>query len=142
MTLVGLEYLVDGVSFLELVRQAELPDARAEQAERAEEFAPEPAPLLAGDYMYAPRRTVEELLGERAGVYPPDDAEPGETMLLGCTCGVDGCWALMAKIMVTEATVTWSGFRNTHRDWNYDAIGTLSFPRRQYEESLRRALGS
>ncbi len=46
------EILIDGIPLLDLVRAAELPYAREEQLERAEEFAPEPAPLLAGEYSY------------------------------------------------------------------------------------------
>ncbi|MCA2226413.1 hypothetical protein [Nonomuraea aurantiaca] len=42
------EIVIDGVPLLDLVREAELPYARSEQLERTEEFAPEPAPLLAG----------------------------------------------------------------------------------------------
>ncbi|MER6943010.1 hypothetical protein ABT294_03200 [Nonomuraea sp. NPDC000554] len=49
------EIAIDDVPLLELVRQAELPYARSEQLERQEEFAPEPAPLLAGDYTYFSR---------------------------------------------------------------------------------------
>ncbi|WTW92156.1 hypothetical protein OG216_01685 [Streptomycetaceae bacterium NBC_01309] len=133
-----LEYLVDGVSFLELVRRAELPDALAEQAERTAEFAPDPAPLLAGTYMYLPGLTVEHLLGAKADA-APHGVDEGETMLLGCDCGVFECWALTATITADEDTVTWSSLRNTYRDWNYDSLGTLTFARPQYETSLRAA---
>jgi len=129
-----LEYLVDGVSFLELVRRAELPDALVEQAERADEFAPDPAPMLAGTYMYG-RFTCEHLLGGKPDLIP-HGAEEGESILLGCDCGIFDCWALTATIAVGEDTVTWSNLRNTYRDWNYDSIGTLTFSRRQYEASL------
>ncbi|MEU2157680.1 hypothetical protein ABZ532_22175 [Streptomyces sp. NPDC019396] len=134
-----LEFLVDGVPFLELVRQAELPDALAEQAERAAEFTPESAPLLAGDYMYPRRLSCAHLLGGKPDRVP-HGAEEGESVLLGCTCGIDDCWALTAKITVNDTTVTWSDFRNTHRDWNYDTIGVLTFSRQHYEGSLRTAL--
>ncbi|MEV5500146.1 hypothetical protein AB0M50_32570, partial [Nonomuraea fuscirosea] len=45
-----MEIVIDDVPLLELVREAELPFARQEQLERQPDFAPEPAPLLAGDY--------------------------------------------------------------------------------------------
>ncbi|MFD7610710.1 hypothetical protein [Streptomyces sp. NPDC059828] len=134
-----LEFLVDGVSFLELVRRAELPDALAEQEERAAEFAPEPAPLLAGDYMYPMRPSWAHLLGGEPDRIPHGAGE-NESVLLGCTCGIDDCWALAAKITVNDTTVTWSDFRNTCRDWNYDTVGVLTFSRQQYERSLRAAL--
>lgn len=58
--------------------------------------------------------------------------------LLGCTCGIAECWALLARIEVTEAEVRWSGFRNNSRDWDLSpALGPFVFARRQYEESLR-----
>ncbi|RSM54272.1 hypothetical protein DMH03_36165 [Amycolatopsis sp. WAC 01376] len=140
-TTAALELLIDGVSFLELVRRAELPDALAEQQERAEEFAPEPAPLLAGDYSPVTGCSAEHLLGEA-----PDDiphgAEDDERLLLGCSCGIVECWALVVKIATDAETVTWSGLRNTYREWNYDAIGVLTFSRQQYEEALHAAFGA
>ncbi|GAA3228230.1 hypothetical protein [Nonomuraea helvata] len=135
-----IEILIDGVPLLDLVRTAELPYAQDEQLERAEEFAPEPAPLLAGDYSYFPQRLVgwpsRHYLGEPAEtVYNQDD---DETMLLGCTCGIPECWALLARIEVTDAVVRWSRFNNNHRDWDLPAtLGTFVFDRRQYERALR-----
>ncbi|MFI6979040.1 hypothetical protein ACIBSV_10635 [Embleya sp. NPDC050154] len=133
-----LAYLIDGASFLESVRRAELPDALAEQAERADEFAPDPAPLPAGTYMYAQGFSLEHLLGGKPDMVP-HGAEEGETILLGCDCGIFDCWALTATITAGEDTVTWSNLQNTYRDWNYDSIGTLTFSRRQYETSWRTA---
>jgi hypothetical protein len=43
-----IDIVVDEIRLLDLVRDAELPFARHEQQERAAEFAPDPAPLLAG----------------------------------------------------------------------------------------------
>ncbi|NUU26456.1 MAG: hypothetical protein HOV68_33870 [Streptomycetaceae bacterium] len=135
----ALEYLVDGVPFLELVRAAELPDARAEQAERAQEFAPEPAPLLAGNYAYPTDLSWRHLLGE-APDRVPCNADDDAYLLLGCDCGIEECWALTAKITTTESTVTWSHFANNHRAWDYTSLGVLTFARRPYEQSLRTAL--
>lgn len=136
-----LEFLVDGVPFLELVRRAELPYALAEQDERAEEFAPDPAPLLAGDYNYPTILSFEHLLGGNPD-HTPHGADEHAHMLLVCTCGIDDCWALTAKITAEESTVTWSDFENSQRDWNYDTIGVLTFSRSQYEESLRTAFAA
>ncbi|MEU6716504.1 hypothetical protein ABZ897_33990 [Nonomuraea sp. NPDC046802] len=137
-----MEIAVDGVPLLELVRQAELPYARREQLERREEFAPEPAPLLAGDYAYFSTRLYgwpeRHYLGEPVEVaYNQDD---DEVMLLGCTCGIAECWALLARIEVTESIVRWSGLRNNHRDWDVAGrLGPLEFSRQQYEQALRAA---
>ncbi|MEV4114972.1 hypothetical protein [Nonomuraea sp. NPDC049695] len=134
------EILIDGVPLLDLVRAAELPYARQEQLERAEEFAPEPAPLLAGAYSYLLGRwtgwPARHYLGEPVEV--TYDQEDDETMLLGCACGISECWALLARIEVTETEVRWSGFRNNSRDWDLSAVlGPFVFARRQYEEALR-----
>ncbi|MFE6614499.1 hypothetical protein [Amycolatopsis sp. NPDC057786] len=136
----SLQFLIDGVSFLELVREAELPGALAEQKERAEEFPTEPAPLLAGDYAPSTRLSVEHLLGG-APDRVPHGVEDDEHLLLGCTCGIDDCWALVAKIVADDDTVTWSALRNTYRDWDYGGIGELTFSRRQYEKALDTAFG-
>lgn len=63
-----------------------------------------------------------------------------EPLLLSCTCGIDDRWALTAHTTVTDTTVTWSGFRNNSRDWNYDSLGVLALSRPQYEQPLRAAL--
>ncbi|WP_433509197.1 hypothetical protein ACQP2T_35170 [Nonomuraea sp. CA-143628] len=132
------EIVIDGVSLLDLVREAELPYARSEQLERAEEFAPEPAPLLAGAYSCFPGTAwpSRHYLGEPAEV--AYNQEDDETMLLGCSCGIPECWALLARIEVTDTEVRWSGFSNNARDWDLSAtLGPFVFSRRQYEQALR-----
>jgi hypothetical protein len=51
--------------------------------------------------------TEHHLLGEPVEPWPGD----GDTLLPGCVCGSSGCRPLTARVDVTEATVTWSGFR-------------------------------
>ncbi|MDQ0985495.1 hypothetical protein [Streptomyces sp. V2I9] len=130
--------LVDGVPLVELVRAVELPYAQAEQRRRADEGLPGTAPLLAGDYTTlgpAYDWPSRHFLGEPRNL--PWGGEEGETMVLGCPCGIDECWALMARITVTPRTVTWSAFRNNCCDWDLSALGSFVFSRRQYEDSLR-----
>ncbi|MEU9336557.1 hypothetical protein AB0D49_25860 [Streptomyces sp. NPDC048290] len=135
-----LNITVDGIPLIELVRRVELPYAQAEQEHLAKESPSEPAPVLAGDYMPLsagfgwPNR---HFLGESKSL--PRGGKEGETTLLECTCGMDDCSALMARITVTSQTVTWSAFRNTFRDWDLSALGSFTFSRPQYEESLRTA---
>ncbi|MEV4170636.1 hypothetical protein [Nonomuraea sp. NPDC049709] len=131
--------LIDGVPFLDLVREAELPYARYEQLERAEESALEPAPLLAGEYSYFMERwtgwPTRHYLGEPVEV--AYNQEDDETMLLGCNCGIAECWALLARIDVTDTEVRWSRFRNNHRDWELSrTLGPFVFSRQQYEQAL------
>ena len=112
-----IDIVVDGTRLLDLVRDAELPFARREQRERAAEFAPDPAPLLAGAYMSLPGRfgwPNRHLLGQPEEM-PWSSRHAAETMLLTCTCGTDECWPLMARVQVTDTVVVWSAFRNVHR---------------------------
>jgi hypothetical protein len=134
-----IDIMIDGRRLLDLVYEAELPYAREEQREREAEFAPEPAPLLAGNYMCLPRGfgwPGRHLL-DRPEDVPWFYRDDGETMVLTCTCGIHECWALMTRIQVTERTIHWSAFRNTHRDWDLSTLGRFTFSRAAYEEALR-----
>ncbi|MFI6038771.1 hypothetical protein ACIBBD_32495 [Streptomyces sp. NPDC051315] len=63
----------------------------------------------------------------------PADATP----LLGCPCGIWGCWPLLARVTVTPTTVTWSSFRQPYREeWGELAMGPYAFPRDRYETAL------
>jgi hypothetical protein len=57
--------------------------------------------------------------------------------LLGCPCGIWQCWPLVASIAVTSTTVTWSSFRQPHRDeWGELPIGPFTFDRTRFEAAL------
>lgn len=61
--------------------------------------------------------------------------------LLGCECGGVGCWPLEARIGVTDATITWSRFRQPHRPkWKYEGFGPFTFERAQYEAAIAEAV--
>ena len=47
-----------------------------------------------------------------------------------------GCWPLTTDVSVEEASVTWSHFRNGHRDWDLTGLGPFTFDRSQYETAL------
>ncbi|MEV6907949.1 hypothetical protein [Amycolatopsis sp. NPDC051071] len=138
--------VVDGVPLIHLVRELELPYAEAEEIERAGEFPDYPpgklAQELAGGYLSLSRTFTwpsRHFLGEPLEL--PHGGDDGETMLLGCTCGINDCWAFLATIVLTEETVTWSGFRNNSRDWDLSGLGPFIFSRSQYEASLRATEG-
>jgi hypothetical protein len=60
-----------------------------------------------------------------------------KTALLGCGCGEVGCSPLMARVTVTEDTVTWADFEQpTRPEWDYDSFGPFTFDRGQYERAL------
>ena len=133
---------VDGVPLVELVRAVELPFAQAEEAERAGDFTDFPpgtlTQQLAGDYIPLSSKFAwpsRHYLGEPIEV--PHGGDDGETMVLGCSCGINDCWALLTRITLAERTVTWSGFRNSGRSWDLSGLGPFVFSRSQYETSLR-----
>jgi hypothetical protein len=125
-TFVTLVPYLSGVPLPDLVRVAELPFARGAGN-----------PDLAGSYV--------GLLAEKVG-WPSRHylGEPvlswfgdGDTVLLGCGCGDWGCWPFTAMVTVAEDTVTWSGYRTGHRDWDYRELREITFDRIQYEEAVR-----
>ncbi|MEV6791689.1 hypothetical protein AB0M87_06755 [Streptomyces sp. NPDC051320] len=69
----------------------------------------------------------------------PQFADPptGTTPVLGCSCGLWGCWPLHTVISATSETVTWSSFRQPFRkEWGELALGPYHFPRPAYEAAL------
>ena len=120
---------VNGVELPDLVREAELPSARSDEEE---EMAGNYIGLVAG-YMRI------DLAGQFLGGQGTPMFEGGgeQTALLGCGCGEVGCSPLMARITVTDQTVTWDDFEQpTRPDWDYKGFGPFSFDRAQYERAL------
>jgi hypothetical protein len=69
----------------------------------------------------------------------PEFADPstGTTPVLGCSCGLWGCWPLLTVITTTPETVTWSSFRQPFRkEWGELAMGPYVFARPAYEAAL------
>ena len=68
----------------------------------------------------------------------------GKIQLLGCNCGIPGCWPFLVKITVHEDTIAWSDYEQPYRSedsagghWNYSRLAPLEFDRQQYEEELQ-----
>jgi hypothetical protein len=123
---------VNGTDFVDLVRQAELSSAQADDEEE-----------LAGTYVgLVPGHIRMDLAGQFLGgsgawLYP-DPA--GKTALLSCDCGEVGCSPLLARVTVDEDTVTWGEFEQpTRPDWDYEGFG-FTFERAQYERALLELL--
>ncbi len=126
--------VINGVGLEELARAVEKPFAERDGT-----------PKIAGKYVglrltdLAPPSRL--LFGDAAG----DQFEYGsETQVLGCECGEPGCWPLVCRILVHEATVEWSGFRQPHRSggknsaaWSHAGLGPFRFDRRSYEKAVR-----
>jgi hypothetical protein len=120
---------VNGADLPELVKEAELPSARAEGQEE-----------LAGTYVgLVPGYIRMDLAGQFLGgsgawLYPGAE---GKTALLSCDCGEIGCSPLLARVTVGEDTVTWDEFEQPERpDWEYDDFGPFTFARSEYEQAL------
>ncbi|GAA3795808.1 hypothetical protein ACFS5L_33200 [Streptomyces phyllanthi] len=61
----------------------------------------------------------------------------GAVPVLGCSCGLWGCWPLRTLITVTPAAVTWSSFRQPYREqWGELPMGPYVFTRTLYEAAL------
>ena len=100
---------------------------------------------LAGAYAgLAPRftnasRWVRSLLGDGHPEYEGD----GITWLLGCNCGVAGCWPLEARVTVDDNAITWHSFGQPFRpERDYSDFGPFTFDRREYEAAVTKLAGS
>ncbi len=120
------DIVIDGVRLIDLLRRVEAAPAAAEGS-----------PDLAGEYASLSARTTFFPSRHFLGDTRPLLAREGKTVLLICTCGCEGCWDFVGRITVTDRTVTWDEFEQVHRDWDYDALGTFVFDRRQYDAELR-----
>ncbi|WP_143064637.1 hypothetical protein [Streptomyces colonosanans] len=79
--------------------------------------------------------SVRHFLGDPA----PEFVDPSScaTPVLGCSCGLWGCWPLLTVIATTSETVTWSSFRQPfRREWGELAMGPYVFARSAYEDAL------
>jgi hypothetical protein len=120
---------VNGVELPDLVREAELPSA---QADEEEEMAGNYIGLVAG---YMRIDLAGQFLGGRGT--PMFDGSGEKTALLGCGCGEVGCSPLMARVTVTDDNVTWDDFEQpTRPDRDYEGFGPFTFDRAQYERAL------
>ena len=121
------EIFINGRSLIDLAGAAELPEAR-----RTRE------PGLAGSYAWLRAAVIRRQLAHFLGTPQASWFGDGDTVLLGCECADWGCWPLTANIEVSDSMVTWSGFRNGHRDWDLSSFGPFRFGRVDYEQALAR----
>jgi hypothetical protein len=125
---------VNGTALPELVKEAELPMARADDEEE-----------LAGTYVglvpgYIRIDLASQFLGGSGTALSPD--AQGKTALLSCECGEVGCSPLLARVTMDEDTVTWDEFEQpTRPDWDYGDFGPFTFARSDYEQALLGLFG-
>lgn len=116
--------VINETPLVDLARVVEAPFAKAEGKP---DLAGDYSPLLLEDF-----RDRHGLLSRPASTW----FEDGDTVLMGCPCGEWGCWPLTVMIDVTDSSVTWSRFRNGHRDWDLRTLGPFVFERSAYDEAI------
>ncbi|KAB2973640.1 hypothetical protein F8R89_17515 [Streptomyces sp. SS1-1] len=93
---------------------------------------------------HAPLHLDDDADGTRARAHFLGDAQPalrdhhtGAMCLLGCPCGIDACWPLLAMVRATATEVVWSRFHQPARpEWGELPLGPYVFPRPAYEATL------
>ena len=121
----GVALIIDGRDLLERVRIFE----GAFALDLAGKYDPIPATVALPPSGH--------LLGSPTPLYSDGH---GRSYVLMCECGEPGCWPLAARIALSDATVTWTDFRQPHRpQWSYQGFGPFVFDRVQYEAALADA---
>lgn len=116
---------INGRRLEALARDVEFPFAKAEGNPR---LAGDHSPLALTDIGSDPRHFL--------GMPVASWFEDGDTVLMGCPCGIWGCWPLTAQVDVADSHIRWHSFRNGHRDWDLSELGPFDFDRLQYEAAL------
>jgi hypothetical protein len=94
-------------------------------------------------------QTEREIAGQYAGL-PFDELRENlnqtetlsEIQVIGCTCGISGCWPLLMDLSKTSQSVKWSNFKNPHRDtgcktvWDYSNFPSFQFEHTHYNHAL------
>lgn len=120
---------IDQTSLIDLLKQFEQPFANHEGS-----------PDLAGSYGWLSKEyAFHSLMG-------CESRSNGKIILLGCTCGIDECWPMLARVKTTETSVVWSDFEQPYRTsnhpnpWDYSGFGPFVFDRSAYEAELEKLL--
>jgi hypothetical protein len=124
-----LQILIDGASFLDLVREVELPYATLEGR-----------PEGAGKYIWMrPYRWAVDALSAAALA----EGYGKRRIFLQCDCEILGCWPLQGNISLQDGMVVWDGFENDHRGpdspaghWRHDLLGPFLFDPEPYQAEI------
>jgi len=70
----------------------------------------------------------------------PELRHPGGIVLMGCDCGVVGCWPLVCRLRIRDQRIVWDSFRQPFRPkWDHGELGPFIFHRVAYEDEVTRA---
>jgi hypothetical protein len=117
-----LDVRIDGRSFIEIVRELEMPFAVAEGS-----------PQIAGRYESVP---VEGVIWDIMGHH--DD----KVVVLDCDCGVPRCWPLLMRVQRVDEVIRWfdfvQPFRGPNREvwWRLDLVAPFEFDAEQYDHEV------
>ena len=120
--------VVDDKPLAEIMKEYEMPMATKEGS-----------PSLAGDYhaIEVSSLSLEQYyLGKDKADWGDEE---NKTALLGCSCGILGCWPLLCKINIQGNKVIWSDFEQPHRDddWDYSTFEGFVFDKQQYLNAIK-----
>ncbi|MBU5351149.1 hypothetical protein KQI74_02585 [Paenibacillus barcinonensis] len=113
--------------------------------ERMKRYEAQFEPEIAGLYEGLNTDLVDHIEAHFTGRLQEDDIfnYEGKTLVLGCNCGLPGCWPLLVKITETGDSIIWSHFEQPHRTedsaggyWDYSNFPPLHFQKREYIEQL------
>ena len=120
----GVALVIDGLPLVDHVREIEAAGIREwRTGGSAGSYLPMSVSEVKGAAHY---------LGEPAASFFGD----GDTVLLGCDCGIWECGPLTARIEVHHDVVEWRDFRHGFREWSYDSLGGFVFDRAAYQEQF------
>ena len=106
----GVEPVIDGVSLVELLAEAD------------------------GQLAYAGLVPPEMFLERWRKTFAL--GEPARLHLLGCGCGDDWCSHALAELSFSDDEVTLSDFWGSHRRGAYESLGPFRFDRDRFEQAL------
>lgn len=127
----GVNIRVDGRFLAEIMKEVEMPAAKAEGSAN-----------IAGGYTAIPRPEHPDTyyLGEHELAWGKNRKK---TCLLDCECGQPGCWPLLCEIQVGPTSIAWRDFEQPHRgpdskasSWDYSHFSGFVFDKQQYFAAL------
>ncbi|MBE6870142.1 MAG: hypothetical protein E7494_15540 [Ruminococcus albus] len=107
LSFIGVDYYINGVSMLDMIRKIEQPYCDAEGI-----------PELACDYELNPQIVMQR---EFAKIFDPELYKDSEGFELYCCpdCGLSFCWSVCCKFEENGMYILMKDFFHNHREWEY-----------------------
>ncbi len=120
---------IDDKNLIDILRKYELPFAKKEGSEE-----------IAGSYA----ALLPDELFSNLTMYNGSESE--QVAVLDCTCGCEGCWTFMLRVIETDDCIIWTDFEQIHRAkgshnyWDYSNFPNFKFNKTDYLNKIQ-ALG-